>query len=180
MRKLIACLCLALFAALPSGVIAQDATPIASPATTCAPATRDESITVAETYLGVWNSHDVATFDEIADPGVIHHWGQGRDTVGIPDLKTATAAFFVAFPDLAMTFDDVLVDGDKVVIRWTLTGTQDGPFFGIEPTGITATWTGVNIYRISCGKVVESWGEADGLGLRQQLGAPGAVATPQP
>jgi predicted ester cyclase len=180
MRSLIICLFLTVLAGIPSVVVAQDATPAASPVAACAPGTRDGNVAVAETYLGVWNSHDVSTFDEIADPGVVHHWGQGHDTVGIPDLKTSTQAFFEAFPDLVMTFDDVIVEGDEVVIRWTLTGTQQGPFFGIEPTGITATWTGVNIYRVSCGKVVESWSEADGIGLRQQLGVPGAVATPQP
>lgn len=180
MRTLILGILTLLLVGIPARAIAQEATPAASPVSTCTPASRDEAIAIAETYLGVWNSHDVATFDEIADPGVIHHWGQGRDTVGIPDLKASTQAFFVAFPDLAMTFDDVLVDGDKVVIRWTLTGTQEGPFFGIAPTGVTATWTGVNIYRIACGKVVESWGEADGVALRQQLGAAESVATPQP
>ncbi len=69
-----------------------------------------------------------------------------------------------------MTFDQVVAEHDLVVIRWTLNGTQTGPFFAIEPTGMEATWGGINIYRISCGKVVESWSEADGLGLRRQLG----------
>ncbi len=77
-----------------------------------------------------------------------------------------------------MTFDQILAEDDLVLIRWTVNGTQSGPFFGNAPTGLEATWTGINIYRISCGKVIESWGEADGLGLRRQLGLLDDPGTP--
>jgi predicted ester cyclase len=76
-----------------------------------------------------------------------------------------------------MTFDQVIVEGDKVVIRWTITATQDGQFFELAPSGNAATWTGINIYRIDCGQVVESWSETDAIGLRRQLGDPN-IATP--
>lgn len=88
-------------------------------------------------------------------------WGQGADTTG----TAALIASIEAFPDMVMTFDQMLAEDDLVLIRWTINGTQTGPFFGNEPT-----WTGINMYRISCGKVIESWSEADGLGLREQLG----------
>ncbi len=136
----------------------------------CQNGTAEENIAVAEQYLDVWNSKDVSLFDEFAHPDVMHHWGQGVDTTGTAALQASTEAFFTAFPDMVMQFDQVVTQDDLVVIRWTLNGTQTGPFFEIEPTGNEATWTGINIYRISCGKVVESWSEADGLGLRRQLG----------
>lgn len=136
----------------------------------CQNGTAEENIAVAEQYLDVWNSKDVSLFDQFAHPDVVHHWGQGADTNGTAALEASTEAFITAFPDMVMTFDQIVAEDDLVVIRWTLNGTQTGPFFGIEPTGMDATWGGINIYRISCGKVVESWSEADGLGLRRQLG----------
>ncbi|MDQ3655534.1 MAG: ester cyclase [Chloroflexota bacterium] len=162
-------------------VAAQDATPEATPANlsgACVAGTEEENAAVAEAYLDVWNSQDVALFDDVAHPDVIHHWGQGQDTVGREALKASTEAFFTAFPDMVITFDDVIVEDDMVVIRWTITGTQTGPFFELQPTGIEATWSGINIYRIECGQVVESWSEADAVGLRAQLQAPDDVATP--
>lgn len=152
---------------------AQEATPDA-----CPTLSRDETAEVARQYLDVWNTKDLNQFDDYANHDVVHHWGQGVDTIGLEDLKASTDAFFVAFPDVEMTFDDVIVEGNMVVIRWTLTGTQTGPFFGIEPTGNAAEWTGINIYRIECGKVAESWGEADGVGLRQQILPQDPYATP--
>jgi steroid delta-isomerase-like uncharacterized protein len=180
MRRLLCVIAILLASLLAtSPMVAQDATPPASP-DACPTLTRDETADVALRYLDVWNSKEVAAFDEVAHPDVVHHWGQGRDTAGIEALKGSTEAFFTAFPDMVMTFDDVIVEGDMVVIRWTLTGTHTGPFFGMEPTGATAEWTGINIYRVECGQVVESWSEADGVGLRQQLQPQeGVFATPE-
>ncbi len=150
-------------------VIPPEATP-ANLIGECQNGTAGENIAAAERYLDIWNSKDVSLFDEFAHPDVVHHWGQGADTTGTAALKASTEAFITAFPEMVMTFDQMIAQDDLVVIRWTLNGAQTGPFFGIEPTGMEATWTGINIYRISCGKVVESWSEADGLGLRRQLG----------
>jgi steroid delta-isomerase-like uncharacterized protein len=147
-----------------------EATPAGTLAGECATGTEGDNIAVAEAYLDVWNAKDLSLFDQYAHPKVVHHWGQGADTTGTAALKASTGAFFTAFPDMVMTVEQVIAQGDKVVIRWTLTGTHTGPFFGIEPTGASATWPGINIYRIECGVVVESWSEVDGIGLRRQLG----------
>ncbi len=156
---------------------ASDATPEVL-AGACQFGTAEENIRVAESYLDVWNSKDVSLFDDLAHPQIVHHWGQGPDTSGTAALQASTEAFIAAFPDMVMTFDQVLAEDDLVLIRWTLNGTQTGPFFGNDPTGLEATWTGINIYRISCGKVIESWSEADGLGLRRQLGLLDDSGTP--
>jgi len=175
MRRILALLAVVVASVLSTVTAAsQEATPDACPALS-----REETADVAQRYLDVWNTRDLNQFDAYAHPDVVHHWGQGTDTTGVEALKTSTDAFFVAFPDMVMTFDDVIVEDDMVVIRWTLTGTQTGPFFGIEPTGNAAEWTGINIYRIECGKVVESWSEADGVGLRQQLLPQEPYATPE-
>ncbi len=169
--------------------VTQEATPADAGATTavlageCLNGTREENVDVAQRYLDVWNSKDLSLFDDLAHPDVVHHWGQGEDTTDTDALKASTEAFFTAFLDMVMTFDQVIAEDDLVVIRWTLNGTQTGPFFELElelelelePSGNEATWSGINIYRVSCGKVVESWSE---VGLREQLAAPEDQATP--
>lgn len=157
------------------------ATPAATPAVLageCLDGAPEENTAVALNYLDVWNSHDVRLFDDITHPNIVHHWGHGEDTIGTDALKTKMGTFITAFPDMAISFDEVIVEDDYVVIRWTVTGTQTGQFLELEPSGVEVTWTGININRISCGQVVESWSEADGLGIREQLQNPENVATP--
>jgi predicted ester cyclase len=87
--------------------------------------------------------------------------------------------FLDAFPDLRYEFDLWITQDDYVVERYTATGTQQGPLPGLPATGRRATWTGINIFRIECGKIVEIWSEVDALGRNAQLtGA--AEATPAP
>ena len=66
----------------------------------------------------------------------------------------------------------IFAEGDLVAGRWTARGTNTGPWGGVEPTGKTAEFSGVNIFRFANGKVVEIWNHRDDLGLREQLGAP--------
>jgi steroid delta-isomerase-like uncharacterized protein len=84
-----------------------------------------------------------------------------------------------AFPDLRITIDDVIEQRDRVVIRWTATGTHQGELFGLAPTGRHGTVTGITIWRMAGGRVVEAWTNWDTLGLMQQIGAapaPGGMA----
>ena len=86
-----------------------------------------------------------------------------------------------AFPDLEFTVDVVFADDDHAATHWTATGTHCGEWQGIAPTNREVTWKGINLFRIECGLIVESWGAADHLGLLQQLGAaeiPAPMATP--
>jgi predicted ester cyclase len=86
------------------------------------------------------------------------------------------AHFQDAFPDGRNTSDELLAEGDKVVQRWTVRGAHQGVFQGIPPTGRPVTLTGISIWRVDGGMIVESWHELDTLGMLQQLGvisAPG-------
>ena len=81
-----------------------------------------------------------------------------------------------AFPDGRTTTDDLVAEGDKVVERFTFVGTQKGDFMGIPASGKQVRVTGMSIFRIANGKIVEHWGENDAMGLLMQLGvlpAPG-------
>jgi predicted ester cyclase len=75
-----------------------------------------------------------------------------------------------AFPDMHITIEDIITEGDKLVQRWVAQGTHKGELMGIVPTGKQVTITGINISRIVGGKLVEDWTEADMLGMMQQLG----------
>lgn len=150
----------------------------ATPVADCAPTSERDAVDVALQWAGVWGSGDVDLFDELAAPASVHHWGLGQDTMSLQDFKDRIGAFFAAVPDMHSTTEAPIVEGNLVAIRWTNTGTQTGPLFGFEPTGASLTWTGINIFRVECGQIVESWSEADGLGLRAQLEAASGAATP--
>jgi predicted ester cyclase len=79
--------------------------------------------------------------------------------------------FFAAFPDIQHTLEDQLAEGDKVAVRLTIRGTQQGEFQGMPATGKAITMTSLNILHFANGKIAEQWVETDDLGLLQQLGA---------
>jgi steroid delta-isomerase-like uncharacterized protein len=162
---------------LATPVAAQDATPAACPTTT-----PEENEALARMYWAeaVWGKQ--GKIADVVAPNEIHHWGIGGDTTGFDAFAQGWAHFNQAFPDLTFTVDDIVAEGDLVATRWTATGTQSGEFQGIAPTNKEVSWSGINVFRIACGQIAESWGEADHIGLRRALGAtdvPAAMATPQ-
>jgi predicted ester cyclase len=90
-----------------------------------------------------------------------------------PDLAKRFAAtpFLAAFPDLQITIEEQIAEGDRVVTRWTNRGTHQGTFFGAAPTDRQVEYTGISIDYIADGKVVANMGQADLLGLVEQIGA---------
>ena len=80
------------------------------------------------------------------------------------------AAYFSAFPDIYFTVEEMLAEGDKVMIRYTTHATHRRNVMGIPATGKQVTAWGISIYRIASGKIVEEWDSYDNLGVMQQLG----------
>ncbi len=78
--------------------------------------------------------------------------------------------FASAFPDARFTIDDMIAEGDRVATKKTFTGTHQGPFAGIPPTGNRVTLTYVDILRVRDGRIVEHWLSMDQLSFMQQLG----------
>ncbi len=116
----------------------------------------EENKAIARRYLDeLWNKKNTGIWDELSS---FDH--QAGGTV----IRTA-------FPDIKMTFDDQIAEGDKVMTRYTLRGTHKGEYAGVPPTNKQVTYTGMWIYRIEGGKIVERWGNNDRLGLLQQIGA---------
>jgi steroid delta-isomerase-like uncharacterized protein len=91
-------------------------------------------------------------------------------------FKQFNHLFLIGFPDLHITVEDEIAEGDKAVLRMTVRGTHQGAFMGIPPTGKHVRWTGMSITRVEDGKIAEQWGEQDFLGLLQQLGVVAAPA----
>jgi steroid delta-isomerase-like uncharacterized protein len=112
---------------------------------------------------------DDAVLDELTSADYLGHMS------GVPDFDRAMhrqllGAFREAFPDLQVTIEDLIAEGDRVVSRSTYRGTHLGMFQGIPPTGRTFTIGGIDISRVVDGKVVEDWMVLDMLGMLQQLG----------
>ena len=133
---------------------------------------QENSILIRRWFEEVWNNGRMDAIDEMASPDVIGH-GQAQHAtdIGLTEFKPFVRALRSAFPDMKVTIDYVIEQGDKVVARWTSTMTHRGEFLGIAPTGKKATITGTSIQRISDGKIVEGWDNWDQLGLLVQIGA---------
>jgi predicted ester cyclase len=95
---------------------------------------------------------------------------------GLAGFKAYITRLRSAFPDLHFTVEDVVAEGETVVVRATARGTMTGDFLEMKATGKTATWTEIHIGRLADGKVVEHWATIDQLGMLQQLGL---AATPE-
>jgi predicted ester cyclase len=99
---------------------------------------------------------------------VLH--GTGADIRGLKDFKQHDAELFDAFPDIHFTIDDIVVEGDEVAMRYTMTGTHKGAFMGTPPTDKKVRAWAIEIDRILGGKFVEGWVRLDTLDYMQQLG----------
>ena len=124
----------------------------------------------------VWSNKHIEAIDELlADHYIDHNPSPGAP----PGRASATqwvTMLLAAFPDLHITVDDQVAEGDKVVTRWTAQGTHRGPLLDLSPTNKPARITGLSINRVADGQIQEGWGSWDQLGLLQQLGvlpAPG-------
>ena len=89
---------------------------------------------------------------------------------GIQGINDVIMACRAVFEDLNVTVEDMVAEGDKVAARFTAHGTHNGAFMGLPPTGKPIAMTGMEIFRIENGRIAELWGEANLLGLMQQLG----------
>jgi steroid delta-isomerase-like uncharacterized protein len=129
-------------------------------------------------FFTEWNKGKkaaIAAMDEAIATNNIYHRGDGENTRGLKAVKQFFSEFFDAFPDTHATLDDMVVEGDKVALRWTLTGTHKGAFMGIPATNKKVTIWALEIDRFAGGKIVEAWERFDTLGMMQQLGV---VPTP--
>ena len=123
---------------------------------------------------------DEAVAEAIIHPDFFDHTNPPGMQHGLEGHNAIVRLFRGVFPDLEWHIDDLIAEGDRVVARTTMRGTQRGDFFGIPPTGNVVEMTGIHILRIADGRIIEHWGNNDDLGLMRQLGAiptPGEAVT---
>ena len=124
-------------------------------------------------YEEVFNQRDLAAIDDFVAPDFVNRSAAQLGLVS-GDLEHVTqfvSMVMQAFPDLHYTVEDLIAEGEQVVARLTISGTEHGAFMGIPATGTHAAIADIEIFRMTDGKVVECWVQADYLGLVQQLGA---------
>ena len=119
----------------------------------------------------VFNQRNLGLMDDLLSPNFVEH---EQLPPGIPDGPEAPKAMFnmlfSAFPDFQTTVEHMVAEGDLVVLHMTWTGTQQGEFMGIPPTGKSMSMKVIDILRIVDGKFLEHWGVTDMMTMMQQLG----------
>ena len=132
--------------------------------------TQANETTVREWVEAGCNNGDLRMVDAVYAPDYIGH-GSGSDIVGAEAFKQFITMWRGGFPDFRMTIEDLIAVGDQVVWRFSITGTQQGNFLGVPPTGRSIRITGIVITRFAAGKWSEDYIEVDLLSMLQQLGA---------
>jgi steroid delta-isomerase-like uncharacterized protein len=132
----------------------------------------EENRALARRCWEIVNQHNPDLIDEMYTPDFVWH-EPDRDIYGSEEAKQFVATFFEAFPDLNVTVEDEIAEGDKVVTRWTIRGTHQGELMGIAPTEKQIELKGITIHRFEGDKIVEEWERYDNLGMMQQLGVVG-------
>ncbi len=111
-----------------------------------------------------------AAWDEVCSPDYVGRFAGIPESMNLEEHKKANRLFFVAFPDFKHEINDIVAEPDRAVFYVTLTGTHEGEFMGIPPTGKKIKYTGLVWVRFLEGKIVEAYGVSDMLTLMQQLG----------
>jgi steroid delta-isomerase-like uncharacterized protein len=121
-------------------------------------------------YDDVWNKRREAAIDAVIAPGLVGKM-EGSDVSSPAEFKAAWRELTGAFPDLRMTVDDVIADGDKVAVRWQVDGTHTGTFAGLAPTQQKMSARGLTWLEFRDGRIVKGWDSWNLGALLMQLNA---------
>jgi len=133
--------------------------------------TEKANIIIVRKFFGVGPSKgDLAAADALLHPEFSLHTPLPTPGPGIEAMNNVITTCRAAFHGLQVTIDDIMADGDMVTARFTARGVHKGEFMGLPPTGKVIAMTGIEIFRIKDGRIAELWGEANLMGLMQQLG----------
>jgi steroid delta-isomerase-like uncharacterized protein len=136
----------------------------------------EDNKAIARRFIQLWGKGSLDMVDELAAPTISVFYSMVPETIDGPEaFKQVLMMMHSGLPDADISVEEEIAEGDTVVIRWTIRGTHMSELMGIPPTGKQVTWTGITIYHLADGKIVEEKGEEDSLGLMRQLGA---VPTP--
>jgi steroid delta-isomerase-like uncharacterized protein len=126
----------------------------------------------ARAEFEIWSGGELDDLDDLVAAEVVHHDPYDPNAAdGIAGLKRSIELNRAAFPDMKITVEDQLAEGDRVATRWRATMTHSGSLGTTPPSGERVEMRGITIERFEDGKVVESWRSMDTLGLLRQIGA---------
>ena len=123
--------------------------------------------TVRRFYDEVLNRGRLDVMEEICSPDFTDNTPARGPGAGLADVKGQIAAWRSAFPDLQVTIDEIIAEGDSLAVRITWRGTHEGEFMGVPPTGKSIVSSGVDILHVRHDKVVEAWHYSDDSAVRQ-------------
>ena len=125
-------------------------------------------------FQEVTNTHDPElisqTIDEIVERDVLIRTPVPVEATGAEALKEVFAKLHQVFPDLEVTVEDLIAEGDKVVGRNSVAGTHQGEYMGFRPTGKSVVYNEIFIFRFEDGRIAETWGVVDVFSQLKQLG----------
>jgi steroid delta-isomerase-like uncharacterized protein len=121
--------------------------------------------------LEAWNNKDLAAFDRLFARNYVHNDPSQPEVTNLEGMKQFAQGIWAAYPDFNAKLESLVADEDLVVKRYTMTGTHQGEFAGVPPTGNRVSFTGMTMFRIEGGKIVEAWWNYDVMSVLQQIGA---------
>jgi steroid delta-isomerase-like uncharacterized protein len=131
----------------------------------------DNKAIILRLYEDVWNKRKLEVVSEIISPShALQAPNISGSSVGPEAYKSQVALFLAGYPDLHFTIEDTVVEKDKVVACWTLSGTHKGDFMGVAATNKRISVDGMTIHHVAGGKIMDSYSNWDALGMMQQLG----------
>jgi len=129
----------------------------------------EENKTIIRKMIEAINKQNLASLDQLIATDFVYHTLM-QQIQGLDAMKQGVEEEIHSFPDLHVTIEDMMAEGDKVCIRLMETVTHTGEFRGLAPTGKKLTYTAVAIFRIVEGKIVEGWGVYDQMDFFKKLG----------
>jgi steroid delta-isomerase-like uncharacterized protein len=131
---------------------------------------QDNNKAIARRFLDeLWNRENFVAVDQLLASDYDGH--SSTEIRGPDGSKKFVSKLRIAFPDFQFKVVDQVAEGDKVATRWKICGTHEGEFQGMPPSGKRIEMTGITIFRIAGGKLIEGWTNEDALGVLQQIQA---------
>jgi steroid delta-isomerase-like uncharacterized protein len=132
----------------------------------------EENKEIVRRFWGVWEEGNLSLVDELLAPDYVNHSpGMPGQPEGPEGVKAVVNMFRSGLPDLKVVIEDVIAEGDKVMMRYKIEGTHEGELFGVQPTGRRVSIESITVERVSGGKIREHWRVTDTLDMMQQLEA---------
>jgi steroid delta-isomerase-like uncharacterized protein len=132
----------------------------------------EENREIVRRFWAVWEEGNIGLVDDLVGTDYVNHNpGMPNQPEGPEGIKAVVSMFRAGMPDLRVVIEDVIAEGDKVVMRYRIEGTHEGELFGVPPTGRRISIESITVERVSGGKIREHWRVTDTLEMMQQLGA---------